>query len=106
LILRRILSNILDRISAGLSTQAVYPSQYPELESLRQQYISRWRAMGASQNLINMALELADEWAQSMLEAWVPPSLRQNPTVVQEYMKWIYPKALQTADRWITAMSA
>lgn len=68
------------------------------LESLKEAKKREWRIKGYSESLIRMATELADSWSIKMSEAFAPPEIRE--TVV----KYTYPKALETADAWITKL--
>ena len=69
-----------------------------ELERMVEAKKSEWRAKGYSEKLINMAVDLANDWAGSMAEAFAPPEFKAVA------IKHIYPKALEVADRWITTL--
>ena len=67
------------------------------LESLKEKYVSRWRAAGYSEGLIRMALDLAEEWTRSLAEAYFPG----DPEMQKIFARRNYEKGLKTADRWI-----
>jgi len=66
------------------------------IERLKEEKKAEWRQRGYSENLISMAVSLADDWAFSMASAFAPPELKES------VLRHIYPKALDVADRWIT----
>jgi len=66
------------------------------IERLKEEKKAEWRRRGYSENLISMAVSLADDWAFSMAGAFAPPELKES------VLRHIYPKALDVADRWIT----
>jgi len=70
-----------------------------EIERLREEKRIEWRRRGYREPLIRMAIELADEWASSMAEAFAPRELQEAVA------RHIYPKALNVANRWIRAMA-
>ena len=69
-----------------------------ELERLKEAKKAEWRARGYSEGLINMATELAQDWAYRMSEVFAPPELREAA------VRYNLPKGLEVADRWITAI--
>jgi len=66
------------------------------IDRLKEEKKVEWRRRGYSENLISMAVSLADDWASSMASAFAPPELKES------VLRHIYPKALDVADRWIT----
>jgi len=65
------------------------------IEKMKEEKKAEWRSKGYSENLIRMAIDLADSWASSISSAFAPPELKEA------VLKHIYPKALQTASKWI-----
>ena len=70
-----------------------------EIDRLMEEKKSEWRARGYSESLIRMAESLCNDWARSMAEAFAPSELRVS------VFKHLYPKALATADKWITTIA-
>ena len=66
-----------------------------DIERMKQEKISEWRKKGYREGLINMAIELAEDWAYKMSEVFAPPEFRSAA------VKYNFPKALEVADRWI-----
>ena len=66
------------------------------METMKEEKRKEWRAKGYSEKLINMATELAQEWAFRMSEVFAPPEMRE--VAVRHNL----PKGLEVADRWIT----
>lgn len=66
-----------------------------DIEHMKQEKEAEWRQKGYSENLISMAVKLADDWAWSMANAFAPPEAKEA------VVKNIYPTALSVADRWI-----
>ena len=73
-----------------------------DLEALREAKRTEWRAKGYSEDLINMALDLADKWSKSMASTWSPPG---RTDIYDAILKNSYPKALENATTWIEKMS-
>jgi len=69
------------------------------LEAMKDAKRREWRQRGYPEKLINMAVTLADEWTASLTEAFTPPELRETMT------RHLYPKGLETAERWITKLA-
>jgi len=65
------------------------------IEKMKEEKKAEWRFKGYSENLIRMAIDLADSWASSISSAFAPPELKEA------VLKHIYPKALSVADAWI-----
>jgi len=65
------------------------------IDQLKEEKKAEWRRRGYSENLISMAVSLADDWSSSMASAFAPPELKES------VLRHIYPKALDVADRWI-----
>jgi len=65
------------------------------IERMKEEKKAEWRLKGYSENLIRMAIDLADSWAASISSAFAPPELKEA------ILKHIYPKALSVADAWI-----
>jgi len=69
-----------------------------ELEALKAQKVAEWRARGYPEHLIEMALELAEEWTENTVETWVPPEF---PEAREAAIRRMYPKGLDIAERWL-----
>lgn len=65
--------------------------------ALREQKKKEWMSK-YSKELVDMALALADGWAQSMVKAWSPPN---RPDIEQSIYEHIYPKAISNAESWL-----
>jgi len=92
---RPILSKIFPQL-------AIYPPVDKELETMREAKKLEWKRKGYPEGLIDKALILADRWVSSMAEAFTPPG---REDIRREIIRASYPKALEVAERWITAMS-
>jgi len=68
------------------------------LEAMKDEKKREWRAKGYSEKLINMATELAQEWAYKMSEVFAPPEMREAA------VRYNLPKGLEVADAWITKL--
>ncbi|MEM3484787.1 MAG: hypothetical protein QXI12_04125 [Candidatus Methanomethyliaceae archaeon] len=82
-------------IEGDLSGQAVLAESGSA--ALREQKKNEWLSK-YSKELVDMALALADGWAQSMVKAWSPPN---RPDIEQSIYEHIYPKAISNAESWL-----
>jgi hypothetical protein len=98
--LRRLLRG--ERILPKLLPQGVRGID-SSLEAMKEAKKREWSSRGYPPGLIDKATRMADEWAFSMARTWSPPG---RPDVYEAILKTSYPKALETADRWIGIMSA
>jgi len=98
--IRRLLRG--DRILPRLLPQGVRGID-SSLESMKEAKRREWSSRGYSPGLIDKATRLADEWSSSMARTWSPPG---RPDVYEAILKTSYPKALETADKWISVLSA
>jgi len=69
-----------------------------EIKRMLEEKKKEWKTIGASPRLIEMAEDLAEDWAWSMAAAFAPPELR---TAVAKHA---FPKGLEVATRWVRAM--
>ena len=68
------------------------------LDSMVQEKRKEWEARGYTPNQINMAVKLAEEWANSMSDAFAPPSQKEAS------MRQTLPKGLAVADKWLRGL--
>jgi len=85
----------------GSPEVAIYPSVDRELEAMREAKKREWKAKGYPEGLVDKALILADRWVSSMAEAFAPPERRD---IRETIIRGSYPKSLEVAENWITAM--
>ena len=73
------------------------------LETMKEAKRREWASRGYPPGLIEKSLRMADEWSSSMARTWSPPG---RPDVYEAILRNSYPRALETAERWIGIMSA
>ena len=73
----------------------------PEVKKLREEAIRRWRAMGFDEELIKMAMKLADKWIFKMSGFFTG----YDDKYFYELIKRNYKYAIMTAEKWLMEMS-
>jgi len=73
-----------------------------EIDALEAQYVARWRAMGASERMVQRALLRAREWAVEMAKLTLGDMAR-DPALLARAVKAIYPEALESSEHWLKA---
>lgn len=84
-----------------LSRQVTRLGVDTRMESLRESKKREWLERGYSPALVEKALALADEWPVALAEAFLPGM----PEAQRKMVELSYPKALTTAEHWITEMA-
>lgn len=68
---------------------------------LREEMRQKWLALGYTPHQVQMAIDMADNWIEKMINAFVPEDDHQ----LRQYLKEVnYPQALESANKWLLSL--
>jgi hypothetical protein len=69
-----------------------------DLDSMVAAKRNEWEGRGYTPHQVDMAVKMAEDWANSMSNAFAPPQMKQ------ESMHHTLPQGLDVADRWLRGL--